>query len=179
MAQKLTLAKPYAKALYQIAAFSGLFANWSEVLEFLTIVIEDEKIQKLIKNQTISGVDKASFIIDLAKDGLQIRGQNFVRLLAAEGRLSIVPEIKVLFERYREEHEKIQDVEVVGFSKFNESMLEKLKQVLEKSLLTAVNIKTSVDPNILGGYIIKAGDRVIDASVRGRLNGLYSQMAKS
>lgn len=179
MAEKLTLARPYAKALYQMAAFSGLFSNWSEVLELLALITKDQNMQSLIKNQTVSGAQKAQVIIDVAKVALQERGQNFVRLLAAEERLGIIPEIQVLFERYREEHEQVQDVEVVGFAKFSDEMKGQLKQILEQALSQGVNLTTSVDPNILGGYIIKAGDRVIDASIRGRLEGLYSQMAKS
>jgi len=114
----------------------------------------------------------AEAILSIAKDQVDDRGENFIRLLADNGRLELLPEILTLFENHKAEYEKTVDVNLTSAVELTKQQLTELDNKLEGKLGRKVNINCEIDPKVMGGLIIRAGDLVIDASIRGKLDEL-------
>lgn len=169
MAELTTVARPYAKAAFQFADESGKLAEWSSMLGFAAAVCQDDTVAQFLANPKITADQKAQGFITLCADKLDAAGRNFITLLAQNKRLSALPEIAVLFEALKSQKEQRVDVEIVSAFALTDDQAGKLVSALKKKLGREINVTTSVDAGILGGAIIKAGDLVIDGSVRGKL----------
>lgn len=169
MAELTTVARPYAKAAFQFADESGKLAEWSSMLGFAAAVCQDDTVAQFLANPKITADQKAQGFIKLCADKLDAAGSNFVTLLAQNKRLSALPEIAVLFEALKSQKEQSVDVEIVSAFALTDDQANKLASSLKKKLGREINVTTAVDAAILGGAIIKAGDLVIDGSVRGKL----------
>ena len=172
MLNTVTLARPYAKAVFYIARTSGLYNDWSYILKFLSFVIQDKLVKELLLNPMLSVEDKAGFILDVGGSVFFERGAQFVKLLARTERLSLAPAIQVLYEIYRAEAEKKLAVEVISAFKLDDTQLIQLKNAISKKFDREIQIKLTIDPGLLGGIVIKAGDEVIDSSLHGQLESL-------
>ena len=176
MASMTTLARPYAKAVFSVARFSGLLAEWGKVLQFMATVVADPAVNKLLKDQTVSSSKKAEFLLDVGDSVLQIRGQNLIKLLAYNKRLLILPEISRLYDLMCKEAENKVDLTVVTAQKLAKPQIDKLSTVFTKYLGSEISIEPEVDASLLGGVVVKFGDRVIDASVKGKLLALHTSL---
>jgi F-type H+-transporting ATPase subunit delta len=119
---------------------------------------------------------QAKTLCEVCGDALGAEARNFVAVLAANKRLALLPEIYTLFAQYKANHDKTVDVEVVSAFDLADATRDKLAEVLGKKLERQVEVRTSTDRNLLGGVLIRAGDLVIDGSIRGRLNKLSAAM---
>lgn len=176
MAERATIARPYARAAFQAAGEARAFARWSEGLKAATQIVVDPRVADLVKNPAVRGADVANFIIDVAGDKLDAQMQNFVRVLTENQRLLLLPEILAHYERMRAEVENTVDVEVISAVKLDAAQCEKLAAALNTRLKRRVNMRNSVDPSLLGGAVIHAGDLVIDGSLKGRLQRLRTEL---
>lgn len=169
MAELTTVARPYAKAAFQFADENGKLAEWSAMLGFIAAVSQEQSVAQFLANPKITAEQKADGFLKLCSDRLDSSGTHFVSLLAQNKRLSALPEIAVLFEALKSQKEQSVDVEIVSAFALTDDQANKLASSLKKKLGREINVTTAVDAAIMGGAIIKAGDLVIDGSVRGKL----------
>jgi F-type H+-transporting ATPase subunit delta len=176
VAERATVARPYAKAAFDYARQAGAFAEWSQSLGLCAEIVADPRVEALIKNPELTPARIADFVIDIGGAKLGPPMQNFVRILAANRRLLLLPEIAAHYEARRAEVENTVDVEVISAVKLDAAQTEKLTQALNTRLKRRVKMQNSVDASLLGGAVIRAGDLVIDGSVKGSLDRLGTEL---
>ena len=176
MAERATIARPYAKAAFQYAQGAKAFAGWSQGLQAAADIVADPRVAALTKSPQTSQDDLVSIISDVAADKLTPGMQNFVRVLAENHRLLLLPEIAAHYEALRSDVENTIDVEVVSAVALNSAQADKLSQALSTRLKRKVRMQNSVDATLLGGAVVRAGDLVIDGSLKGRLQRLATEL---
>lgn len=176
MAEKSTIARPYAQAAFEIASDNGDLKGWSEMLQLLSMVAADELMQDMISNPAIERDKVVDVIIGVCDEALNEVGKSFVKVLAENNRLNVMSEIAVLFEKQRAEAEKTVHAEVVSAFPLSDAQKQNLIDALKKRLGKEVTLVTSIDASIVGGAIVRAGDLVIDGSVSGQLEKLATAL---
>jgi F-type H+-transporting ATPase subunit delta len=177
MAERATIARPYAKAAFEYARDAKAFAEWSRGLKSAAEIVADPRVAALTKNPQCSQADLVGIIADVAGDKLDAAMQNFVRVLAENHRLLLLPEITARYEQLRSEVENTVDVEVISAVALSSAQAEKMSQALNTRLKRNVRMQNSVDATLLGGAVVRAGDLVIDGSLKGRLQRLATELA--
>jgi F-type H+-transporting ATPase subunit delta len=176
MAEKVTIARPYAKAAFEYARESKQFAQWSELLATASAVVADERVEALLSSPRVKPADLVDVIAGVAGRTLDANGKNFLDTLATNRRLGFLPEIAAMYESLRAEIEKIADVEVISAVELNAAQRDRLTTVLKKRLQREVRLHVSVDPSLIGGAIVRSGDLVIDGSLKARLDRLAADI---
>jgi F-type H+-transporting ATPase subunit delta len=176
VAERATIARPYAKAAFQYAREAKAFAEWSRGLATAAAIVGDARVSELSKNPSLTAADLANLVNDVAGANLDAGMQNFVRVLAENHRLLLLPEIAAQYEELRSAVENTLDVEVVSAVILSAEQSESLRQALNARLKRQVRMQNSVDPALLGGAIVRAGDLVIDGSLKGRLERLATEL---
>jgi len=166
------LARPYGLAAFKQAEEEGKVKEWSDMLEFLTLIMQDATMKGLIVNPKVNDQEVASLIIDVAGDGLSETGRNLVRVLAENERLGEMAGVAAVFEEERDRAEGRSHVEVTSAFALSKAQENSSAESMSKRLGTQVDVSVSVDKSLIGGVVIRAGDTVIDASLRGRLSQL-------
>lgn len=176
MSELTTLARPYAVAAFKRAKESGTTEQWSTELRFLADVMSDRNMVVAASNPRVkSEVFEASFL-GLCSGHIDAEVQNFVRLLVSNRRLLLVSTIASLYEQYKAMDEGCIDVKI--YSAFDMSPEEEsiLSSALDGFLNKKSKLKVAVDSSLIGGVYIRAGDRVIDASIRGHIERLKKSL---
>ena len=176
MAELSTLARPYAKAAFEYALDKNGLDQWSSQLATAAAVAADEGMNVVLSNPSLTAAQQAQTLSDVCGDAVSAEVRNFIGILASNKRLALLPEISALFAQYKANQEKTVDVEVVSAFDLADSARDRLAEVLGRKLERQVNVRTSTDSNLLGGVLIRAGDLVIDGSVRGKLDKLAEAM---
>ena len=176
MAEKSTIARPYAQAAFSLAETQGNLKKWSDMLQLAAAVASDDAMKVLIGNPSIESDKLIETFIGICGDGLDQYGQNFVRLLVENKRLAFMPEIADLYEEKRAEAESTVEAEVTSAIPLSEAQQTQLVAALKKRLGREVTLVTKTDENIIGGAVVRAGDLVIDASVTGQLEKLANTL---
>ena len=169
MAELTTLARPYAKAAFQTARDQEKLAEWADSLSFAAKAASDSDMRTLLGNPNLTEERKAEFLIDLYDGSVSEQFRNFISILSESKRLALLPEINDLYNTYHADIERIVDVEVTAPFELTEEQEQTLSKALSKKLDRKVSLTTKVDPALIGGVVIRAGDTVIDASVRGKI----------
>ncbi len=177
MAERATLARPYAKAAFTQAHGEGKAQEWSALLALLAQIAADPLMRRVAHNPKVSAEQLSSLLMELCADRLMPSGRNFLQLLVNAGRLDVAPEIQIQFERRRLQAEGRANVEVTAAYELDEAQSVRIRDLMARRLGRAVSLTASVDKALIGGAIIRSGDSVIDASVRGRLRVLRNQLA--
>lgn len=176
MAELSTLARPYAKAAFEYALDQDQLTQWHQQLATAVAVVAHERVGAALTNPALTAAQQAQQLGELCGDALSAPVRNFIAILAANKRLVLLPQISELFDQYKANREKTVHVEVVSAFDLADSMRDRLAEALGRKLERQVNVQTSTDSNLLGGVVIKAGDLVIDGSVRGKLDKLAEAM---
>ena len=176
MAELSTLARPYAKAAFEYALDNDQLVHWYEQLATAAAVAADKGMGAVLTNPSLTATQQAGKLSDVCGDALSAQMRNFIAILAANKRLALLPEIYTQFANYKANREKTVDVEVVSAFELGDSLRDGLAASLGKKLERQVQVQTSTDSNLLGGVLIRAGDLVIDGSVRGKLDKLAEAM---
>lgn len=171
MAENVTLARPYARAAFELAREGGQLAEWSEALSAMAQAVEHEALKPLLGNPSVTTVQLSEVIIGACGFGDGPMA-NFVKLLAEGRRLGALVEIASQFEVFRSEEEKTIDVEVTAAAELDEAQQQRLADSLKARLGRSVRLHVTLDESLLGGAVIKAGDLVVDGSVKARLSKL-------
>lgn len=176
MADKSTVARPYAKAAFEEARDRKRLGPWSEALRTAAAVIGDPRVEALLGNPRVTPEELAMLVIEIAGPQLDEEGRNFVRTLADNRRLALLPEISALFDELKGEAEGVIDVTVTSAAPLDDSELGKLTAALQRRLGRSVRLQCATDPALLGGAVLRAGDLVIDGSLRGRLERIAYEL---
>lgn len=176
MAELTTLARPYAKAAFEVALQGNALDAWSKMLKLSAAVSSDEAVRSLLINPALSSSQVAQSFIDVCGEELDAKGQNFIRLLAENKRLGLLAEVSALFEILKANQERSVDVEITTAFEISSDVSNKLAESLKSRLQREIKLATSIDPKLIGGAVIRAGDTVIDSSVRGKLNKLAESL---
>jgi F-type H+-transporting ATPase subunit delta len=177
MAELTTLARPYAKAAFGFALASDTLTNWSSMLATLSAVTQNEKVQAVLTSPELTAEQLVSQVAQLCGDELSQQGHNFVALLAHNKRLPLIPMIAEQFEVLKAKQEKLSHVEITSAYDVDSASEDTLAKALSEKLNCSVDINTTVDTTLIGGAIVRAGDLVIDSSIRGRLAKLNESMS--
>jgi F-type H+-transporting ATPase subunit delta len=177
VAERATIARPYAKAAFEYARDAQAFAPWSQGLRAAAEIVADSRVAALTKSPQWTAADVASLIIDVAQPKLDAGMQNFVRVLAENHRLLLLTEIAAHYEALRSAVENTLDVEVVSAVALDAAQQDKLKTALSTRFKRQVRMQNSVDAALLGGALVRAGDLIIDGSLKGRLERLATELA--
>lgn len=177
MSENVTAARPYAKAIFELAKKGASFDVWSERLKFLSAVVADEKVAAVLDQPNSTATERAALIEKIAGDKLDGEAVNTVRLLAENGRLGSMGSIATLFDKYRAEDEGTLEATVISAQALDDTYRDKLAQSLERKFNKKINIVNTIDESLIGGAIIRAGDVVIDGSVKGKLAQLGSNLS--
>ena len=169
MADKSTIARPYAKAAFEQARDRGRLGPWSEALRTAAAVVSDSRVEALLGNPRVTPEELAALVIDTAGPQLDEEARNFVHTLADNRRLPLLPEISAFFEELKSEAEGVVDVTVTSAAPLDDAQRGKLATALERRLGRSVRLQCGTDPALIGGAVLRAGDLVIDGSLRGRL----------
>lgn len=178
MAERITVARPYAKAAFDTAQAGKQLAAWSRALTALAAGVSDPAIQTLVGSPRLPKEQVAQVFIEMVGRELGDAGSNFIRLLADNRRLGLLPEISRVFATLRAEAERTIEASVVSASHLDEAAKIQLTQALKKRLNRDVTLKCETDPRLIGGAVIRAGDLVIDGSVRSKLERLGLALAR-
>ncbi|WP_025769989.1 F0F1 ATP synthase subunit delta [Thioalkalivibrio sp. HK1] len=176
MAESAGLARPYAIAAFRQAQDESALGEWGRMLDLLATIACDPSVHALIANPRIDRARLVDLFIEVGGEHLSATGCNFVRVIGHYGRFALLPEIARLFERERAAHEGRSEVHVTGAFELDEAQRAEIIQVMEKHLGKKVSLVFDLDPGLIGGVVIRAGDLVIDASIRGRLGQLAQSL---
>ncbi|KXU34256.1 ATP synthase F0F1 subunit delta [Ventosimonas gracilis] len=172
MAELSTLARPYAKAAFVHAKAAAQLSAWSAMLQLAAQLASDAKVKALLSSPERSSGLKAAQFNQVAAEAFDQAQQNFIGVLAENRRLLLLPQIYEQFEQYRAEQEKSLDVQVISAFALDDAQQEQLKSALSKRLAREIRLELVLDKSLIGGVLIKAGDTVIDGSIRGKLEKL-------
>jgi F-type H+-transporting ATPase subunit delta len=169
MADKITIARPYARAAFEEARAGKSLEDWSQSLQVAATVVQDPRVASLLGNPHVTPEQLAQLVSDISGGKIGEHGANFVRTLATNGRLAYLPEIATLFDTFKDEAQGVADVTVTSAAALDEAQQLKLSAALEKRLKRKVRLHTEINPQLIGGAIIRSGDLVIDGSLSSRL----------
>ena len=172
MAELSTLARPYAKAAFEYAVDAADLKGWSDSLKAASVVSQEEKVVQLLGAPGYTSEQQATNTIEICGDAINEKAQGFLRVLAENKRLGLLPQISKQFEALKANREKTIDITVVSAVQLNDVQKNKLASALSAKLEREVNMQASVDVSLIGGAVVRAGDTVIDGSIRGKLSKL-------
>lgn len=176
MAESLTLARPYARAAFEFALQRDRLDDWSGKLALLAGFLENDELRSVCRDPSQTAEQRARLLAELTGDSTDAELGNFLQLLSRNGRLELIPEIQELFEHQRAEHNQAIQVLATAAYPLTEQQSQALAARLESRLKRKVNMETAVDASLIGGVLVRAGDQVIDATVRGRLGRLAESL---
>ncbi|WP_114240261.1 F0F1 ATP synthase subunit delta [Dyella sp. C9] len=168
MAQAITLARPYARAAFELAHEAGSLGAWSQALAFAADVAQDPRVASLVNDPRVLPEQLVALHLPqgVAADA---PFAHFLAELAEHRRLALLPEIAALYEEYKRESESQLLVKVTSAFALDAAQAEQLKASLKRRFKREIELETQVDPALLGGVVIDTGSEVIDGSARGRL----------
>jgi F-type H+-transporting ATPase subunit delta len=176
LADKTTIARPYAKAAFEQAAAEKRLAEWSEALRAGAAVVKDTRVENLLGNPRVTPAQMADILFDVAGSKLDGDGRNFFNTLAENRRLAYLPEISALFDELKDEAEGVVDVSVTSAAPLDAAQQKTLARALERKLKRSVRLHCEIDPKLIGGAVVRAGDLVIDGSVLARLHRIAYEL---
>lgn len=176
MAELTTLARPYAKAAFEAAMEAGSLGEWSANLGLVSAVVSDAAVKSALSSPSLTGEQQARLVLDLCGDEIIGQVKNFVAILAENKRIPLMAEVVSLFEILKANQEKKVDVNVISAFPLSDAIQEKLAASLKAKLQREVVLHSETDNSLIGGAVVRAGDLVIDGSVRGKLVKLAESM---
>jgi F-type H+-transporting ATPase subunit delta len=176
MADRLTIARPYARAAFEEAREQQRLAPWSQALEVAAAVVKDARVEALLGNPRVTAEELSQLVAGIAGPKLGEEGGNFVRTLADNHRLGYLPEISALFDHLKDEAEGVADVTVTSAATLDETQRQQITAALERRLKRKVRLHCEVDPGLIGGAVLRTGDLVIDGSLRTRLDRIAYEL---
>lgn len=171
MSEFITVARPYAKAAFDFAVEHNSVEGWQRMLAFAAEVAENEQMAELLSGALAPETLSKSFIA-ICGEQLDANGQNLIKVMAENGRLRVLPDVLKQFIQLRAAQEAMVEVEVTSASTLSDTQLSKISAAMEKRLSRKVKLNCKIDKSVMAGIVIRAGDMVIDGSVRGRLDRL-------
>jgi len=176
MAEPSTIARPYAEAAFRLADAQGKLVDWSTALANLSAVAADERVRAAIGDPNFPAAKTAGLFLSVLAGKLTGETENFVRVLAENGRLDVLAEIRIQYEALKNDREGVVEAEVYSAFEMDQAQVADLVSRLEKNTGRKVRARVSVDKSLIGGVKIVIGDKVIDGSARAQLSALENAM---
>lgn len=175
MAESTTIARPYAEALFRLADAAGRLKQWAGNLETLASVAANTDVQAAIANPKLTGDQLRDLFLSLC-GSVDAETRNLVALLVENRRLALLPEVRALFDELKNQREGVINVQIRSAFPLDTTQTTKLVADIESRLKQRISAEVAVDPELIGGVLVVAGDRVIDASVRGKLAAMATAL---
>jgi F-type H+-transporting ATPase subunit delta len=176
MAEPSTIARPYAEAVFKLADAQSKLADWATALTNLAAVAADERIRAAVADPNQPAAKTAGLFISVLAGKLPADGENFVRVLAENGRLDVLGEISTQYQALKNEREGVVEAEVQSAFDMDQAQIADLVARLEKKTGRKVKARVSVDKSLIGGVRVTIGDKVIDGSARAQLAALENAL---
>ncbi|HVN41349.1 MAG TPA: F0F1 ATP synthase subunit delta [Steroidobacteraceae bacterium] len=176
MAERATVARPYAKAAFTYARESGQLDPWSRWLGTARQVVQSEDYARLESSPGIRTAQLVELIAAICGEALDAHGRALLDLLAENGRVGYLPEIAERFEELKAEDQNVADVEVVSATLLDAAQQERLAGALRNRLRREVRLHCTVDPALIGGAVVRSGDLLIDGSLKGKLDRMATEL---
>lgn len=176
MRHNAAIARPYARAAFAQAQQEGRPAQWTAMLETLSLIASDRMMRLLLHDPRLNRQRLLRLVLDICGDGLSPTETNFIRILIDAGRLSNAAKIFELFEERRADAEGVVEISVITAYPLADEQKQRIAAAMAEKLGKQVSMVSEVDRSLIGGAVIRAGDSVIDASIRGRLRELNNML---
>ena len=176
MAELLTLARPYAKAAFAYASEQNATDAWSNALQLLSAAVQDEAFSAYLNRPELTPAEQVGLFAKVLGNEQTEAVSNFLTLLADNGRLALLPEIDTEFEQLKSQNNNTVDVVIESAFPLDSVQEQKLAHALEKRLTSAVKITVEVNPALIAGVVIRAGDQVIDDSALSKLEKMRTRL---
>ena len=176
MAEFLTLARPYAKAAFAFASEQGATDNWSNALQVLSAAVQDEAFSAYLSRPELTPAEQVSVFAKLLGDDLNSAVSNFLVLLAENDRIALMPEISAEYEQLKLQDNNTTDVVIESAMELSAEQVETLSAALAKRFNSVVNVSVIVNPALIAGVVIRAGDQVIDDSALNKLEKMRTRL---
>jgi F-type H+-transporting ATPase subunit delta len=173
-----TLARPYARAAFEHARAAGDLAAWQTALSELAAITTQPKVAAAMRDPNQTAAQRASTLSSLAGDAVPTAVGNLLAIMADNGRLSLIPEVSILFDQLKQAVESAVAVHVTSAYPLSDAETQQLTEAMQEKLERSITLTSETDPSLLGGALIRADDLVIDGSVRGRLNKLAGTLTQ-
>lgn len=172
MAEAITVARPYADAVYKMAVANNSLSQWSKMLQLAAEIAEDEQVKLLIGNPRVSAKQLGDIFLEIGRSKFNAEARNLVMLLIENKRVVVLSQISQLFEQLKARHEGVLEARIVSAFAIENRQLKKLVEDLEQKFKRKIEAQVSVDPELIGGIKVEVGDEILDASVRGKLEAM-------
>jgi len=176
MSELSTLARPYAEAAFKRAKEVGAAGVWSDSLVFLSTVMQDKELTAVIDNPRFSKEQATQLMLDICQEYIHDEAVNFLKVLIENDRLKLIPQIAELYEQYKADDEGYINVDVYSAYALTKEEQKQTVATLEKQFNKKVHATVTVDKSLIGGILVKAGDKVIDGSISGQLHQLAKRL---
>ncbi len=176
MAEPVTIARPYAEAVFKLANETHALAAWADAIANIDGVVADSRVQACISDPRVSAQQLAALVVGVIGDALSGDARNFVQVLVQNGRLDLMPLIRDHFEALKREKEGVLEATIISALKMDGAQVQQLVAQLETKYQRKVTAQVETDAALIGGVKIIVGDKVIDASVRGKLDAMAAAL---
>jgi len=176
MAERATVARPYAKAAFAYARDAGALDKWSVWLQTAASIVSSDEFANLVSSPNVSDPQLLELIVGICGDRLDSHGRALLELLAENDRIGYLPEIAVRFEELKAEDQNVADVEIVSAVALDAAQQQRLAGALRTRLRRDVRLHCTVDPKLVGGAVVRSGDLLIDGSLSGKLERLGTEL---
>lgn len=177
MSNLTTLARPYAKAAFALAQQQSDLSGWDRLLAVAATIVSDDTVARVLTNPEVGRDQSLRLIVDALGDSAGEQFSSYLAVLSENKRLGLLPEVARLFSELRQEAEKRLRVRVISAVELEAEQASRLKKALAKRFDREIEMESIIDPSVLGGAVVYAGDQVIDGSLRGRLQRLQAGLA--
>jgi F-type H+-transporting ATPase subunit delta len=178
MSSLTTLARPYAKAAFELARGADALSHWDDLLGVVSEIVTAEPMASLLGSPQVEKSQLIEIINEALGESADQHFGDFIAVLGRNGRLPLLPEISALFRMLRQDEEQRLSVRVVSAVPLAGDQEMRLKQALAKRYQRDIELESVVDQSVLGGAVIYAGGEVIDGSLRGRLQKLQASLSR-
>lgn len=172
MSERITIARPYAKAVFRYAREQNDFASWQNMLIAAGEVMRSKEVREYLSQPGLTSEAQSTWLQDLLKGQLNDPAIRFLDLLAKNGRLDVLPDVSELYQDLQNEAQDITAAEVTSSHPLSDDVVEKLRASLVQKYSGQIELTQNIDPGLIGGAVVRVGDEVTDGSVRGKLNQL-------
>jgi F-type H+-transporting ATPase subunit delta len=176
MAEPVTIARPYAEAVFKLASEGNALAAWSDAIANIDGVVADSRVQACISDPKVSTQQLEGLVLGVVGDKLTGDARNFVQVLVQNGRLDLMPLIRSHFEALKREKEGVLEAKIISALPLNDTQVKELVAQLEAKYRRKVIAQVETDASLIGGVKIVVGDKVIDGTVRGKLDAMAAAL---